>query len=71
MEHDYTKADIETRFDNALGKTLAEIDKTNYFESIKGIKKKTGIAGDIVEQSILEYPPDTKQEPDISISGVK
>jgi len=65
--HLYTYEDIIARFDAAVGKTLGELDTTGLFQ---GRPRNKGIAGDVVEQSILGYPPDTRQEPDIKIDDV-
>lgn len=65
--HVFTWEDIERRFDACRGKTLGEIDDTGVFA---GKPKNKGVAGMVVEQSILGYPPDSRQEPDIEVDGV-
>ncbi|CAK1245507.1 MutH/Sau3AI family endonuclease [Fructobacillus cardui] len=69
MEHTYTNLEIKDRFESAIGKTLGQIDKVGDFERTKTNPKITGIAGDVVEHSILGYASDTKQEADIKIDG--
>ncbi|CAK1236082.1 MutH/Sau3AI family endonuclease [Fructobacillus fructosus] len=70
MEHVFTKQEIDKRFNDAKGKTLGEIDIAGDFERTLHNPKITGIAGDVVEHSILGYASDTKQAPDIKIDGV-
>lgn len=65
--HSYTTEEIVERFDACLGKTLGEIDQTGIFA---GKPKNKGVAGDVVEQSVLGYPADCRQDPDIEIDGV-
>lgn len=66
--HRFTDAEIRRRFDACVGHTLGEIDSTNVFERYAG--KNKGIAGDVVEQSVLGYPADSRQEPDLEIDGM-
>lgn len=50
-----------------MNKTLGEIDSTNVFGRYADSNK--GLAGDVIEQSVLGYPPDTRQYPDIVVDG--
>lgn len=70
--HVFTSDELEKRFAHTSGKTLGELDTTGLFEKIrqKNTTKMTGIAGDVVEQSILGYPADSAQRPDILLDGV-
>lgn len=70
-EHAYTREDVINRLEAALNKTLEEIDNKGVFEQFKDAKLQKGIAGTIIEQCVFDYPPDTKQEPDLLIDGVK
>lgn len=65
--HVYSSADIALRFEACVGKTLGEIDQTGLFE---GKPKNKGIAGAVVEQSVLGYPADSRREPDIEVDGI-
>ncbi len=67
----YTKAKVAEILNNAVGKTLGEVDAagSNQFERTKKSKKITGIAGDVIEQSVFGYARDSKQECDIEIDG--
>lgn len=69
-KREYTKEDIENRLKKCVGKTLGEVDSKNVFARAKKHPKITGIAGDVIEQSVLEYPPNTEQKPDLCIDGV-
>lgn len=62
----YTYDEINCRFESCKGRTLGEIDSTGVFSGKSGNK---GVAGAVVEQSILGYPPDSRQAPDIEIDG--
>ena len=57
--------------EDALNKTLGEIDIKGDFERTINNPKITGIAGDIIEHSILGYPSDQRQAPDIVVDGVE
>lgn len=70
-EHAFTREDVINRLELALNKTLEDIDTEGIFEKFKDVKLQKGIAGTIIEQCVFEYPPDTKQEPDLVIDGVK
>ena len=69
--HFFHKKDLERILDECLNKTLGEVDSNNVFDRTKIHPKITGIAGDVIEQSVLGYPPDTRQEPDLDVDGVK
>lgn len=66
--HSFTAREIAARFDACRGKTLGEIDQTGVFP---GKPKNKGVAGDVIEQSVLGYPADSRQEPDIEIDGTE
>ena len=69
--HFFHKEYLEKILDKCLNKTLGEVDTNNVFEITKIHPKYTGIAGHVIEQSVLGYPADTRQEPDLDIDGVK
>jgi hypothetical protein len=52
------------------GKTLGEVDSSRQFDRTIKSKKITGIAGDVIEQSVFRYARDSKQECDIEVDGV-
>lgn len=66
-EHIYEKSDLIQRFDNILGKTFEEIDNIGMFEHVQEFSLQKGVAGAIVEQCVLGYEPDTKQEADLVV----
>lgn len=51
-----SRKELEQRLDSVVGKTLKEADVNDAFAKTIGHPKVTGIAGDVVEQSILNYP---------------
>ena len=67
--HDFTLAQILSLLDPIVGRTLGEVDTAGVFERARGHPKITGIAGMVVEQSVLGYPPDVRQECDITVDG--
>ena len=66
----FTKAFVYTLLEGAKGKTLGEIDRSRQFDRTIESPKITGIAGDVIEQSLFGYKKDSKQECDIEIDGV-
>lgn len=69
--HEYTKENLVSLLDNAVNKTLGQVDVNNVFDRTKTNPKITGIAGDVVEQSVLGYPSDHDPEPDLIIDGIR
>ena len=67
--HIFSKTYLKHTFENAVGKTLGELDTNNIFARTAIHPKITGIAGDVVEQSILGYPADSYQSPDLIVDG--
>ncbi|MFC0265170.1 MutH/Sau3AI family endonuclease [Alloscardovia macacae] len=67
--HSFTRAELDEIFTHATGKTLGEVDSAHVFSKTLTNPKITGIAGDVVEQSLLRYPPDSKQAPDLNVDG--
>lgn len=67
----FTKAKVAEILDNAVGKTLGEVDAvgSNQFARTITNPKITGIAGDVIEQSVFGYARDANQECDIEIDG--
>lgn len=68
-EHIFTRTELENILSNTVGKTLGQVDKNRVFDKTVDKPKITGIAGDVVEQSILGYPADPKSEPDLLVDG--
>lgn len=65
--HVFSKKYLDSVFENAVGKTLGELDTNNIFARTAIHPKITGIAGDVFEQSILGYPADSYQSPDLIV----
>lgn len=68
--HKFTRIELEDILKNVVNKTLGEVDINNVFERTISNPKITGIAGDVIEQSVLGYPPDSKKEADLLVDGV-
>lgn len=66
----YTRAQVLEILTNAVGKTLGEVDSSKQFDRTIGKPKITGIAGDVIEQSVFGYKKDPYQECDIEIDGL-
>ena len=70
VQYAFVRLDLEEKLDSVRGKTLGEADTANVFAITEANPKVTGIAGDVVEQSILGYQPDSFQRPDILVDGI-
>ncbi len=66
-----TRLELEAKLEACLEKTLGEIDTAHVFDAARENPKITGIAGDVVEQSVIGYPPNPGQEPDLVVDGWK
>ena len=65
----FTKEQVLSLLNAAMGKTLLEADSRHLFVQYESMDKVTGLAGNIVEQSILGCKPDNRQDVDIFIDG--
>lgn len=70
-KHNFTKAELIAILDACIDKTLGEVDKNHVFERTKTMPKITGIAGDVIEQSVLGYPANPSNEPDLIVDSDK
>ena len=68
--HLFSRESIISIFSACFGKTLGELDKNRVFDRTIDNPKITGIAGDVVEQSILGYESDNDQRPDILVDDI-
>ncbi|MBR7086380.1 MAG: hypothetical protein IKI47_02400 [Prevotella sp.] len=66
----FTRKQVDDLLSAAIGKTLLQVDKAQLFAHHEGRDKVKGIAGDIIEESVLGCRKDSKQEPDILVDGV-
>jgi len=66
----FTRQQVDDLLTAAINKTLLEVDKAKLFAHHEGRDKVKGIAGDIIEESVLGCKKDSKQEPDILVDGV-
>lgn len=65
----YTSEFVYKLLEGVKGKTLGEVDSSNQFSRTLKSEKITGIAGDVIEQSVFGYKRDSNQECDIEIDG--
>lgn len=65
----YTSEFVYQLLESVKGKTLGEVDKSHQFARAERSTKITGIAGDVIEQSVFGYERDSNQECDIEIDG--
>lgn len=68
--HKFKKIELNRILSNTIGKTLGHVDINNVFSKTLTSHKITGIAGDVVEQSILGYPADSDKNPDLIVDGI-
>lgn len=68
-DRQYTKEYVFHLLESVKGKTLGEVDKSRQFDRTIDKPKITGIAGDVIEQSVFGYERDSNQECDIEIDG--
>lgn len=66
-EHRYEKADLINRFESIREKTLGEIDNIGLFARVQELDLQKGVAGAVIEQCVLGYEPDTRQEADLIV----
>ena len=66
----FTSAQVYSILEAVKGKTLGEVDKSRQFDRTLKNEKITGIAGDVIEQSVFGYNRDSDQECDIEIDGL-
>lgn len=68
--HVFTREELNTILSACRGFSLGQLDKNGVFERAK-VERINGIAGNVVEQSILGYPQDSEQEADLIVDGSK
>ena len=65
----FNKGELISLLNNIINKTFKEIDTSNVLHRAIDNPKITGIAGDIIEQSVFGYNPNSEQLPDIIIDN--
>lgn len=68
-KHNFTKSELIAILDACIDRTLGEVDKNHVFDRTITMPKITGIAGDVIEQSVLGYPANPDKEPDLNVDG--
>ncbi|WEV58656.1 MutH/Sau3AI family endonuclease [Bifidobacterium sp. ESL0728] len=64
--HKFSRKELESLLDDCIEKTLAEVDVKHVLATAK---KNKGYAGAVIEQSVLGYPADSAQRPDLIVDG--
>lgn len=67
--HFFHRADLVDILERTVDKTLGQVDVSGVFVKAQGKPKITGIAGDVIEQSVLGFPADQAQRPDLDVDG--
>src|SRR5574344_124031 len=70
INHSFTKKDVIGILENCLNKTLGEIDINHVFDSTRENPKITGIAGNVIEQSVFGYSANSSKNPDLIIDNI-
>lgn len=68
--HFFSNQELLGILDSSLNRSLGDLDVKGVFSRTVEKPKITGIAGDVVEQSILGLPSDSYQRPDLNVEGV-
>lgn len=66
---EFKRDQLEQILKKVVNKTLGEVDVNNVFARTVANPKITGIAGDVVEQSIFGYPANSDKNPDLLVDG--
>lgn len=69
IDYKFTRNELELIFESCINKTLGQLDRFSVFSKAINNPKITGIAGDIVEQSILGMRANSRQMPDLLVDG--
>lgn len=69
-KHPFSFNELNTILSEVVDRTLGEVDVNDVFARTIDKPKITGIAGDVIEQSVLGYPSDSDSEPDLIVDGV-
>ncbi len=73
--HEFTWQELEELLGPCIDKTLGEVDSTDVFLAVDPDRnpdykpKVKGIIGDVIEQSVLGYPANSDQAPDLFVDG--
>lgn len=67
--HEFTRGGLEALITATLGRTVSEVDSSGVLHAARAWSNK-GRIGNVIEQSVLGYPPDSDQRPDLLVDGV-
>ena len=68
-DNEFSKQELDLILYSCKGKTLGLLDRLNVFDKAIKNPKVTGIAGDVIEQSVLGMKQNSRQEPDLVVDG--
>lgn len=66
--HAFSRAELDARLSAIVGRTVSGVDSAGVLLSSRAGRNK-GRIGNVVEQSVLGYPPDYDQRPDLLVDG--
>ena len=66
----FTRQQLDDLLTAVINRTLLQVDNARLFAHHEGRDKVKGIAGDIIEESVLGCKKDNRQEPDILVDGI-
>ena len=66
--HAFSRAELDALLSAIVGRTVSEADSAGVLLSSRAGRNK-GRIGNVVEQSVLGYPPDSDQRPDLLVDG--
>lgn len=67
---EFNRSELHKILETSIDKTLEEVDTNKVFNRTLTHKKITGIAGDVIEQSLLGSPANSSRKPDLIVDGV-
>lgn len=67
--HKFSREELVNILNQVLNKTLGQVDVNHVFDKTIDKPKITGIAGDVIEQSVLGYSADSSNTPDLLVDG--
>lgn len=67
--HHFTFNDLVRRLESCRNKLFRDVDSSNVFGRINISGKNKGVLGAVIEQSVLGFPADSEQRPDLEVDG--
>lgn len=67
MSERFEKQVLVQKLSNIKDKKFEDLDNKGLFNHVRQFNRQKGIAGDVIEQCVLDYPANTNQEPDLIV----